>query len=221
VDGSGTGYLKTVCDYVHLNPVRAGLVSPEQRLEEYRWSSYPSYLREADGRPRWLCVARLLGEWRIPQDSPAGREHFALELESRRQAETEDEFKPVRRGWCLGSEQFREELLAQVSEQKGSWHFGPELQESAQDQAERLIGDELKREGLSEQELKERRKGDPLKVSLAMKLRAETTVTVEWIAARLEMGTRGHLTHLLYWHKRRLTEQSPVLAQQHYGNTID
>ena len=25
VDGSGTGYLKTVCDYVHLNPVRAKL----------------------------------------------------------------------------------------------------------------------------------------------------------------------------------------------------
>ena len=25
VDGSGNGYLKTVCDYVHLNPARAGL----------------------------------------------------------------------------------------------------------------------------------------------------------------------------------------------------
>jgi REP element-mobilizing transposase RayT len=39
VDGSGTGYLKTVCDYVHLNPVRARLVKPGQRLAEYRWSS--------------------------------------------------------------------------------------------------------------------------------------------------------------------------------------
>jgi REP element-mobilizing transposase RayT len=27
VDGSGHGYLKTVCDYVHLNPARAGLVT--------------------------------------------------------------------------------------------------------------------------------------------------------------------------------------------------
>ena len=26
VDGSGNGYLRTVCDYVHLNPVRAGLL---------------------------------------------------------------------------------------------------------------------------------------------------------------------------------------------------
>jgi hypothetical protein len=29
VDGSGDGYLKTVCDYVHLNPVRAGLLGAE------------------------------------------------------------------------------------------------------------------------------------------------------------------------------------------------
>jgi len=30
---SGNGYLKAVCDYVYLNPVRAGLLSPEQPLE--------------------------------------------------------------------------------------------------------------------------------------------------------------------------------------------
>ena len=35
VDGSGTGYLRTVCDYVHLNPVRARLLQPGQRLLEY------------------------------------------------------------------------------------------------------------------------------------------------------------------------------------------
>ncbi len=29
VDGSGNGYLKTVCDYVHLNPVRAKLIAEE------------------------------------------------------------------------------------------------------------------------------------------------------------------------------------------------
>src|SRR5438552_1602691 len=33
VDGSGDGYLRTVCDYVHLNPVRAKLLKPEAELE--------------------------------------------------------------------------------------------------------------------------------------------------------------------------------------------
>lgn len=42
------------------------------------------------------------------------------------------------------------------------------------------------------------RKGHRFKVKLAAKLRAETTVTVSWIAKRLAMGSRGHLAHLLY-----------------------
>ena len=42
VDSSSNGYLRTVCDYVHLNPARAKLLSPEERLREYRWSSWGS-----------------------------------------------------------------------------------------------------------------------------------------------------------------------------------
>src|SRR6185503_4260780 len=75
VDGSGNGYLKTVGDYVHLNPVRARLLSPEQPLECYCWSSYPFYLDPLK-RPCWLRVDRLLGEWGIPNDSAAGRQQF-------------------------------------------------------------------------------------------------------------------------------------------------
>jgi len=54
VDGSGNGYLKTVCDYVHLNPVRAKLIADDQPLESYRWSSYPQYLQSPARRPAWL-----------------------------------------------------------------------------------------------------------------------------------------------------------------------
>lgn len=41
MDGSGDGYLRTVCDYVHLNPVRASILAPGQPLRAYPWSSYP------------------------------------------------------------------------------------------------------------------------------------------------------------------------------------
>ena len=40
VDGSGNGCLRTVCEYVHLNPVRAKLLGAENRLLEYTWSSF-------------------------------------------------------------------------------------------------------------------------------------------------------------------------------------
>src|ERR1051325_11700002 len=73
VDDSGTGYLKTVCDYVHLNPVRAKLLKPEQRLAEYRWSSWPEYLKKPGKRGPWLRVDRVFGEWQVGRDNAGGR----------------------------------------------------------------------------------------------------------------------------------------------------
>src|SRR2546426_2114324 len=73
VDGSGDGYLKTVCDYVHLNPARAKLLKREERLSGYVWSSYPWYLRPPSRRPAWLRVDRLLGESGIRRDDRRGR----------------------------------------------------------------------------------------------------------------------------------------------------
>jgi putative transposase len=61
VDGSGGGYLQTVCEYVHLNPVRAKLLRPEQALRVYQWSSWPDYLRPPQKRPAWLRADRVMG----------------------------------------------------------------------------------------------------------------------------------------------------------------
>ena len=119
VDGSGTGYLRTVCDYVHLNPVRAKLLRPEQKLRDFAWSSWPDYLKPPEQRPRWLRVDRLLGELHIPKDSVAGREELENHLEARRAQEDGVELKKIRRGWCLGGETFRQELLEQAHKQTG------------------------------------------------------------------------------------------------------
>ena len=59
IDDSDSSYFRVACDYVHLNPVRAGLLKPEQRLREYVWSSYPAYLCSPTKRPLWLQTDRL------------------------------------------------------------------------------------------------------------------------------------------------------------------
>jgi hypothetical protein len=79
-----------------------------------------------------LRVDRLLGAWGIPEDSPAGRQRLERALEERRSAEEGEEFKPIRRGWCLGEEKFREELLKQMSARMGSEHYGEERAETAE-----------------------------------------------------------------------------------------
>jgi hypothetical protein len=54
--------------------------------------------------------------------------------------------------------------------------------------------------------------GRPVKVKMALQLRAQTVMTMEWIANRLQMGTRTHLNHLLYWHRRG--KGLPLLVQE-------
>jgi hypothetical protein len=73
VDARGEGYMATACAYVHLNPVRAGLLRPEDPLRAYQWSSYPAYLVPPVRRPAWLRVDRVLGECGIPRDDAQGR----------------------------------------------------------------------------------------------------------------------------------------------------
>jgi len=119
-------------------------------------------------------------------------------LEERRGTEEGEEFKPIRRGWCLGEEKFREELLTQMNERMGAEHYGEERVETAEALAELIIAEELKRWRWQEADLETRPKGDSVKVALAARLRAETTMTVGGIAERLAIGTRGYLNHLLY-----------------------
>jgi len=191
VDGSGTGYLKSVCDYVHLNPVRAGLLTLEQRLAEYPWSSYPQYLKRPGHRPVWLRVDRLLGEWGSYRDSVAGRRRFEEAMEERKRQESSqchEGWKLVRRGWCLGEPAFREELLEMAAEKRGEQHYGEAVRESEEHKAERLVKEALAAANVENSELPRRRKGDLLKVHLASRLRRETTMTWKWIAKRLAMG---------------------------------
>jgi putative transposase len=191
VDGSGTGYLKTVCDYVHLNPVRARLLSPEQPLAAYRWSSWPEYLKKPGQRHSWLRVDRLFGEWSIRRDDATGRRAIETAVEQRRELEWAREsgdWKRLRRGWCLGSKEFREDLLERIGEKRGEQHFGQELRESDEQKAERLVMQMLRKQRWAQEELRRRRKGDKVKVAMAKQLRRNTTMTWGWIAQRLEMG---------------------------------
>ena len=196
VDGSGNGYLRTVCDYVHLNPVRAKLLKRAAPLEAFVWSSYGDYLKPASQRPGWLRTDRLLGEQGIPKDSPAGRRAFGRQMEERRWQETAADYDQLRRGWCLGDAEFRRELLARA-QPAGASHYGGARRERDEEKARRLVADHLQRLGWKAAELAKRRKGDPAKVALARQLRAQTTMTLKWIAQELSMGSWTYVSNLL------------------------
>ena len=204
VEGSGNGYLRTACDYVHLNPVRAQLLKPEERLLAYPWSSFGAYLAAPEHRPCWIRVDRVLGEHGIQQDSVAGRQQFEEYMERRRSEETDPEaLKALRRGWCLGGEGFRRDLLARMEGNLGEHHSGELHRASADAKAERIVAEELKRYGWAEADLEVRRKSDPLKLELAARLRRETTLPLKAIAQRVKLGTSKAANARLHNHMRQ------------------
>ena len=190
VDGSGTGYLKTVCDYVHLNPVRAGLLKAEDRLAAYPWSSLVWYAAAREHRPGWIRVDRLLGEHGIGEDTAGGRQEFERRMEQRRAMEEyETALAPIRRGWCLGSAEFKRQMLERMDGQLGEHHAGDLRRENGETRAERIIAEELKRLGWTEADLLRQRKNAPGKLDMAARLRRETILSLKWIARRVQLGT--------------------------------
>jgi hypothetical protein len=109
-------------------------------------------------------------------------------MEQWRREETTD-YDSMPRAWCLGSEDFRQELLVTAAEQAGASHYGGDRQEAGEQKAERLVRGELRRRRRKEEDLPGLPKGDKSKVALARRLRQETTMTLKWIARRLHLGS--------------------------------
>ena len=125
-------------------------------------------------------------------------------MEERRAEEAGADYKRLRRGWCFGTDSFRKELLGQMKERLGAEHYGAERQETAEAQAEGIVREELKRRHWRDEDLGRRAKGDAGKVEMAVRLRAETVMTVKWIAERLQMGAPGYVNLLLYRRRKAI-----------------
>ena len=203
IDETDPYYLRVACDYVHLNPVHAGLVDDEVKLESYPWSSYPSYLKSPGKRFGWIRTDRLLGEHRIANDNRRGRLEFSRRMESQRREPAAPETKILERGWKLGAENFLSRLLDRMEGLLGENQRAQERHESQAEKAERIIAEALELAGAEESCLEGMLKGDPLKVQIAKSLREQTTVSLKWIAQRLKMGVWTHVSHKLYQERRQ------------------
>ena len=185
---------------------------PRKIRVEYPWSSFEWYLAAPEHRPGWIRVDRLLGEHGIGEDSPVGRREFEQQMEARRfEANEGTVLKSLRRGWFLGGEDFRKQLLERMDGQLGEHHSGEMRRETAEMKAERIIAAELKRLDWQERDLASRRKSDPDKLALGNLLRQQTTLSIKWIAARLHLGTsKGANANLHRW--RQSHRESPSFS---------
>ena len=62
-------------------------------------------------------------------------------------------------------------------------------QETAQNKADRIVAEELRRLRWTEEDLKRRRKSDPGKLRIAARLRRETILSLKSVAMRVGLGS--------------------------------
>lgn len=201
-EGSGEmDYFLTLSDYIHLNPVRAGLIDrTNPRLSTYKWSSYPYYLKMKSRRPPWLHVEKVFKGMKIKVDNSAGRKRYAQYmdlrvkelLDPRNKNRFEKEWESLRKGWFLGDDKFKEKLLDLAGKAmegyKKSSYSGETKRLHNERAAEDLVQEALKVLKLDNTQLVEMKKSDPHKQVIAYLLKKKTSVSNIWIAERLSMG---------------------------------
>jgi putative transposase len=196
IDERAPEYLQRACDYVHLNPARAGLVSGPEKLESYPWSSYGAYLNPKL-RPEWLRSDRLLGEHGLQEDNARGRREFERRMAAARQGPGGVEEMPLRDGWKLGAEDFSDWLADKLARRGRAGEKAAQRQETDAALAQRLVQEALAVARWREIDLTLEPKGHPLKVEIARQLRAQTPMSRQWIAERLKMGSASYVSNLL------------------------
>jgi putative transposase len=201
-------YFGTVSDYIHLNPARAGLFDLQSgKLTDYRWSSFPLYFSPSN-RPEWLCVDRSLGRLGLADDRE-GRSLLQLHLQKKvleiacgsKPWEVDERWAKIRRGWCFGSEEFREKMSEKVSGvlagKRRESFSGDEVLRHDTRAAEHLMDEGLCKLDLSRSELDTLPKGDQRKMVVAWMIRKQTSVRNEWISNALRMGSPARLSTYL------------------------
>jgi hypothetical protein len=216
VDPEERDYLVTLSDYIHLNPVRARLISLRERLFDYRWSSYRWYATRTS-RPEWFEPGRVLGELGLG-DTADGRRRYAERMRQRAMEELGGKNSAadakLRGTWCLGGESFRERMLRLVEKAgeklSGDKEVDGTIRRShGEKEARRLLERAMGYYGLEQVELAGLKRSDPRKVAMAQLIRRRTSVPNHWIARELGLG---HVSSVSRYSSARAGESNRQLA---------
>ena len=220
-------YYCDLLDYLHLNPVRAGLIAPArgESVRDYPWSSVASgYALPARRRAPWLACEAGLDAFGL-RDDTSGRRRFVERLDRRTLEEArarcgvaepgaDGRMSHLRRGWYWGSQAFGEKLVALVSRaaktKSKSQHYRNTLEQRAHGEkmAEEIVRAGLSAVGLEKADLERLPGSDARKAGIAHAVWEQTTVSMVWIAERLRMRSAANVSQIL--RRERLDALKPA-----------
>jgi REP element-mobilizing transposase RayT len=179
--------LVRVVDYIHLNPVRAQIVTAEQAAS-FRWSSLARFRRSET--PQWLVSSRWLDQLGLSKDAEGWRQYLDRLLSVSASSDAAREGNELCRGWAIGTSGWRRAVAKDhqhLALQPGiALHEIRELKHARWSEA---LAGALERHGRTPETLREGRKGEHWKRAVAGDLRKQVGASHAWLAENLHMGS--------------------------------
>lgn len=185
-----------VCDYVHLNPVRAGVVAAEG-VSACPGSSLGRFMRgeRFDGLDSGGVLRAR--NWSDDPDGWRAYQAHLVELAGNLAMQRELGFDGFSSGWAIGSASWRR-ALAKEHEME---HLCPGLTATEsrilrEARWERVMDEHLKEIGRSQREAQRARKTVAWKVQAGHEIRKRCGASIGWLAQALNLGSLGTVRSL-------------------------
>lgn len=194
--------LARVVDYIHLNPVRAGVVRVEH-LGGFRWSSLPRFVRGP--RPKVFAASEWLQQkgWDDTADGMKAYLADLLVLAADVDQQKQHGLQDLSKGWAIGTEAWRRAIAKDHANKALS--PGMEAREIAdlkQSHWIHVLESEMHSLGKTSGDAKKAVGRAPWKISLAQRLR-EVGAPHAWIARELHMGKPSSVRAYLSLHRAK------------------
>jgi putative transposase len=198
IDPLDSHHIIAVSDYIHLNPIRAGIVGDLNGLISYQWSSLPAYLSPTQNQPIWLVTSRIFRDlgWK-EVDQPAQKAYYdriatlVRQLDSQESAALlHEQWRDIRRGWFLGDKHLKKQLIMNNATPTIEYDLdhGSVRKEKGKIDADNLIQLCLMLLDLDSDELPRLKKTDYRKQLIAWVVRKYTCASNAWLSKKLHMG---------------------------------
>lgn len=183
-----SAHLARVVDYLHLNPVRAKILSAD-RLQEYQPSSLGALLSES--RPAWLVVDELRKATGAVESSQAGPNYLEHLVAVAGQPADDERMQrgAFSAGWAIGTNGWRKALARAYAQTKLAPEWtADELEEFRRDLWQQELEAGLAQVGKTLDDAATAPKTIRWKLEVADRLRQKSAAPYSWIARTLRMG---------------------------------
>lgn len=179
--------LARVVDYIHLNPVRAGLV-PAELVADFRWSSLARYLRGP--RAHWLSPTIWLTEMELADSPDAWTGYVTRLVTLARDPQAQRECDDFTHTWAIGTSGWKQALAHRYGHRALELDLPScEIRTLREERWRAALSEELRSHGKEGVDLARDAKGAGWKIEIAFALRKRSGAPYAWIAESLAMGS--------------------------------